>query len=274
VTVSANAALRGSGTVWDGAGNLTVNSGGVLSPGNGVGVITNGGDLVIDNGAILNYDVGSNSDRIVVNGSLTLNGGTVNISDAGGFGVGTYTLLLYTNALNGSGLSVGTTPNPNYAYAIDTSTTGQVNLVVGGTVGLFPGWQGHYFPGDPANGAPGADPDGDGMNNTNEFLAGFNPTNGAAYLHIINITKTNNDINVTYLGANGDNSWSPGFTSRTNVLEYATGTANGGYSNNFISTGQTNILSGGNGNGVVTNMVDIGGATGATRYYRVRVLMP
>ena len=117
---------------------------------------------------------------------------------------------------------------------------------------------------------------GDGMSNTNKFLAGFNPTNSAAYLRVISVTEANGtNIVVTYLGANGDDTYTPGFASRTNVLEFATGTANGSYSNNFASTGQTNILSGGNGYGTVTNMVDVGGATNApSRYYRVRVLLP
>jgi hypothetical protein len=114
------------------------------------------------------------------------------------------------------------------------------------------------------------------MSNTNKFLAGFNPTNAAAYLHIISIATTNStDINVMYLGANGDSTWSPGIASRTNVLEFTAGAASGSYSNNFASTGQTNILSGGTGTGVVTNMVDPGGATNTpSRYYRVRVLVP
>jgi fibronectin-binding autotransporter adhesin len=118
-----------------------------------------------------------------------------------------------------------------------------------------------------------ADSDGDGLSNTNEFLAGFNPTNSAAYLHVISITTSGNDVQITYLGSNGDTNYAGGPVSRTNVLEYATGT--GSYSNNFQSAGQTNILSGGNGSGLVTNMVDSGGATNApSRYYRVRVLTP
>ncbi len=114
------------------------------------------------------------------------------------------------------------------------------------------------------------------MSNTNKFLTGFNPTNGAAYLHVISIATTNTtDMNVVYLGANGDSTWSPGIASRTNVLEFTAGTASGGYSNDFTSTGQTNILSGGTGTGIVTNMVDAGGATNTpSRYYRVRVLLP
>ena len=67
----------------------------------------------------------------------------------------------------------------------------------------------------------------------------------------------------------------PGPVFPTNVLEYTAGTANGSYTNNFVSTGQTNILGGGTGFGVVTNMLDAGGATNVpSRYYRVRVLLP
>jgi hypothetical protein len=140
----------------------------------------------------------------------------------------------------------------------------------------FTSWQTHYFPGGGPSSLGGADPDGDGMSNTNEFLAGFDPTKNAAYLHIISTVKAGTDINVTYLGANGDSTYSGGPASRTNVLEFTTGTVNGSYSsNNFVSTGQTNILSGGTGLGAVTNMVDSGGATNVpSRYYRVRVLVP
>ncbi len=122
--------------------------------------------------------------------------------------------------------------------------------------------------------APDADPLGKGISNTNEFLAGFNPTSAAAYPHVISIVKSGANMNVTYLGANGDSTWSPGVASRTNVLEFSSGAANGSYTNNFASTGQTNILSGGTGLGTITTAVDTGGATGATRYYRIRVIAP
>jgi len=145
----------------------------------------------------------------------------------------------------------------------------------------FTAWQNNYFTAgeltNPSFSGPGADPFGKGMSNTNQFLAGFNPTNAAAYLHIISISKTNSgtDIRVDYLGASGDNTYSPGFTSRTNVLEFTAGTAGSYNSNNFASTGQTNILSGGIGLGTLANMVDPGGATNVpSRYYRVRVLVP
>jgi len=144
----------------------------------------------------------------------------------------------------------------------------------------FVTWQNKYFTSgelmNPAFSGPNADPLGKGISNTNQFLTGFNPTNSAAYPHIIGIARTNTDINVIYLGANGDSSYTGGPTTRTNVLEFTTGTANGSYStNNFVSTGRTNILTGGMGLGVVTNMVDGGGATNKpSRYYRIRVLVP
>jgi PKD repeat protein len=131
-------------------------------------------------------------------------------------------------------------------------------------------WSNYYgVPGD------STDTDGDSLSNTNEFLAGFNPTNPTANLHIISVANSGNDMNITYLGANGDNTWSPGVVSRTNVLEYSTNTGDGSYTNSFVTSGQTNILSGGNGSGVVTNMVDPGGATNSpSRFYRIRVLTP
>jgi hypothetical protein len=152
-----------------------------------------------------------------------------------------------------------------------------VILQVTGGSDPFTTWQTHYFTGSPLNSAPGADPLGKGISNTNQFLAGFNPTNAAAYLHITSVSKTNSstDIRVDYLGASGDSTYTGGPASRTNILEFTAGTAGSYNSNNFASTGVTNILSGGVGLGTMTNMVDSGGATNnLSRYYRVRVLVP
>jgi PKD repeat protein len=146
----------------------------------------------------------------------------------------------------------------------------------------FAWWQLNYFgsTNNSANTAPGGDYTGTGMSNTNKFLAGFNPTNAAAYLHVISIVEQsvagNTNVVVTYLGPNGDNTYTPGVASRTNVLDYMTGDASGNYTNGgWQDTGQTNILSGGNGSGTVTNMTDtaIPGVP-TNRYYRVRVVLP
>jgi PKD repeat protein len=188
---------------------------------------------------------------------------------------------------DGGTASFSVATNPTHTYSNPGSYS--VTLVVSGTGGSstntvanlisvyapFAWWQLNYF-GSTNNADAASDVDlyGTGMSNTNKFLAGFNPTNAAAYLHIISVATSNADVIVTYLGANGDTNYVPGVQSRTNVLEYTAGAGNGNYtSTNFASTGQTNILGGGTGLGTVTNMTDPGGATNnPSRYYRVRVL--
>jgi PKD repeat protein len=179
--------------------------------------------------------------------------------------LGTYTV---TEVVTGPG-GVDASTEPNYITALT----------------VFQNWQSQYFhcTGCP-NAQPNADPFGKGMSNTNQFLAGFNPTNAAAYLHVISVARTNGtNVVVTYLGASGNTTYSLGIASRTNVLEFTSGTANGSYTNGSWTQvpGQTNILgvglsvNGGTGLGTVTNMTDVGGAAnGPSRYYRVRVLLP
>jgi hypothetical protein len=272
LVVTNGATLLGNGTL---AGNVTVL--GTYSPGiGGVGSIYSSNDLVFGSTAVINYDLGTLSDSTTVNGNLTL-GGTINVSNSGGFGVGTYTLFTHTNVVSGT-LTVGTLP-AGFSATVSTNTLPLVQLLVttGGPTDPFTTWQNQYFGGNTGTASGNADPFGKGMSNTNQFLAGFNPTNVAAYVHITQIVKTNTtDVFVAYLGASGNNTTTPPMASRTNVLEFTAGTVNGSYnSNNFASTGVTNILSGGNGSGLLTNMVDPGGATNKpSRYYRVRVLVP
>ena len=143
----------------------------------------------------------------------------------------------------------------------------------------FTTWQDYYFTANELSNTnysgPNADPLGKGISNTNQFLAGFNPTNSAAYLHISSVAKANTtNLVITYLGASGDTNYGSGFSSRTNVLDFAEGTGNGSYANSFVSTGQTNILSGATGLGTVASFIQTNGATGRSGYYRVRVLLP
>jgi len=282
LVVTNGATLEGNGTL---VGNVTVL--GTFAPGFGVGTVYASNNLTFGSSAVLDYDLGTVSDSVTVNSNLTL-AGTLNINNAGGFASGnTYLLFTYNGSLTYNGLSIGTTPIAGPSYVINTNTPGQVNLVVsGGSVNPFTTWQNHYF-GSTNCALCGANASytGDGMSNTNKFMAGFNGANAAAYLHIISISKAvaggQTNITVTYLGASGDTTYSPGFASRTNILEYTTGTANGSYSSNsFASTGQTNILgvglsvNGGTGLGTVTNMTDTAEPGSTNRYYRVRVLLP
>ena len=89
------------GTTFDGAGTiggaLTLADNATLNIGNGgVGTLTVGG-LELSSTSVLNYDlgapgIGGASDRIQVNGNLTLDG-RHNASDVRGFGAGVYRLI-------------------------------------------------------------------------------------------------------------------------------------------------------------------------------------
>ncbi len=106
--------------------------------------------------------------------------------------------------------------------------------------------------------AGNADPDGDGISNTNEFLSGTDPTDSLSGLRILSVTRQGADISITWRTVGG----------RTNIVQ-ATGTA--GYTTNFTDISAPIIIPG---NGAATtNYVDSGGATNTpSRYYRVRLV--
>jgi len=204
--------------------------------------------------------------------------GITSFSGPGNTGVGAIDIDNFCSGNDQPGMLI-------YRMAMSTNYTAVYNWLVNTNSpppsDPFTAWQNQYFTiaelGTPSFSGPGADPFGKGMSNTNQFLAGFNPTNASAYVHITSVSNTNGgtDVRVDYLGASGDSSRTPPLVSRTNVLEFTAGTGGNYNSNNFASTGQTNILSGGIGLGTLANMVDPGGATNTpARYYRVRVLVP
>ncbi|HUJ10249.1 MAG TPA: NPCBM/NEW2 domain-containing protein [Verrucomicrobiae bacterium] len=123
--------LLGNGTV---KGDLIIGSGASLSPGgDSVGVLTFLDDLVVSNAAILQFDLGTNSDQLTVSSNLTL-GGILNIKDSGGLTTGVYTLVTYGGALTYDGVVIDSNSSPSYAFTIDTNTTGQVKLDVAAAV--------------------------------------------------------------------------------------------------------------------------------------------
>jgi len=130
VTVVSAGIVGGGGVI---SGPTTVS--GTLAPGNSPGTLTISNNLVVNGGAILRYELGTNSDLTVVSGNLTL-GGTLNIIDAGGFTNATYTLFTYSGALTYNGVTIGTTPNPGFDYAINTNLAGQVRLIVTASGGV------------------------------------------------------------------------------------------------------------------------------------------
>jgi uncharacterized repeat protein (TIGR01451 family) len=123
----------------------------------------------------------------------------------------------------------------------------------------FQSWQIQYF-GTTANpsAATDADPDGDGMSNQAEFLAGTDPTNSASTFCITGVGPSGNDLLVT---------WSMG-PGKTNALQAGTDDASGGYTNDF-----TDIFTVTNTVGTVTNYLDLGATTNfPSRFYRVRLV--
>jgi hypothetical protein len=104
-----------------------------------------------------------------------------------------------------------------------------------------------------------ADPDGDGLSNLQEFLAGTDPTNSASALRIISVARQGGDILVAWTMGGG----------KSNALQVASGNPGGGYAtNNFADIFLvTNTV------GTATNYLDIGAVTNfPSRFYRVRLV--
>ena len=136
------------------------------------------------------------------------------------------------------------------------------NATVASLTDLFQCWQLQYF-GCTAcpQAAPDADPQGKGMSNTNQFLAGLNPTNSASALRIISVVPEGKDIAITWTTAG----------LRTNAVQATIGDGSGGYSTNFNDISAAIILPI-NGD-TTTNYIDVGGATNVpSRYYRIRLV--
>lgn len=97
VMVVSGGTLGGTGTV----GSVTNN--GTLAPGSGsvMGTLT-ASNLVLSAGCTNAFDLGATtaSDQVVVNGTLTLNGGVITVASQTGFGNGTYTLFSYGTTSN------------------------------------------------------------------------------------------------------------------------------------------------------------------------------
>jgi hypothetical protein len=228
-------------------------------------------NLNLGGASTLNFGIGTNTTEIAVTGNLALSG-TLNVTDGGGFTNGTYTLFTYGGTLTYNGLTIDSTPNTNFTYAISTNAAGQVNLVVGivsPPTDPFVLWQLQYFDCTNLTDCPeasgDADPLGKGMSNTNQFLAGLDPTNPASLFRITSVVNSGADVSVTWTTAGG----------HTNIVQVTNSDIIGGYvTNNFADIPASQTILPGSGD-TSTNYTDSGGATNVpSRYYRVRVLLP
>ncbi len=117
ITVQSGATLAGTGAV----AGVTALAASFLSPGNSAGTLTVG-DLTLDGGTTLNYELGTASDLIIA--SATALGGIefsdFNFIPGAGFGPGTYVLI---NATSIGGLGAGTAGTVG-AYGAELSIDG------------------------------------------------------------------------------------------------------------------------------------------------------
>ncbi len=156
--------------------------------------------------------------------------------------------------------------NPgSYSATLIASNTGGASGPVAQTIGVYDPyqwWRLQYFGStNGASGAPGADPLGKGISNTNQFLLGLNPTDPASVFRILSVVpQTNGDMMIT---------WATG-AGPTNVVQATDGNGSGGYSTNFMDiSGPLAIPGSGN---ATNSFRDTGGATNnPSRYYRIRL---
>ncbi|MBN9220729.1 MAG: autotransporter outer membrane beta-barrel domain-containing protein [Mesorhizobium sp.] len=139
VAVASGGSLGGAGSI---AGDVSVASGGTLL--GRAGQTLSMGSLALDSGSIVEVTLGApgNARLFNVAGDLTL-AGTLDVSDAGGFGDGLYRLFDYGGVLTDNGMAVGSTPT-GYAVGdltVQTSVANQVNLLVG-AAGAYSFWNG------------------------------------------------------------------------------------------------------------------------------------
>jgi PKD repeat protein len=180
------------------------------------------------------WDFGDNSQATNAGGSIFVHT----------YAAGTYTVTL--TASNAFGAN---------------STLVSNNLI--NVITAFQAWQVQYF-GSTTNpaAAPDADPLGKGMSNTDQFLAGLNPTNPTSVFQIISTVQNTTDVVVVWKTAG----------VRTNAVQATAGDGNGGYVTTNFTDISGSIIIGVTGD-TTTNYTDVGGATNSpARYYRIRLV--
>lgn len=146
----------------------------------GIGTLTLSNGLVLVPSSVLNYELGTTSDRVNVTGNLTL-AGTLNVTALTGFAASTYTLLTYTGTLTDEdGLQLATLP-AGFEATVSTATAGQVRLIVTPILTAFEEWQiANFGSTSSPDAAATAGPDGDGTANETAFRLSLDPRNGSS----------------------------------------------------------------------------------------------
>ena len=168
-------------------------------------------------------------------------------------------LILSTN----TGVISGTpTTNGLSSFSIQCTDSNSLtaakdfSLTINSGLPAYQVWQLQYFGcTNCPEAAPDADPLGKGMSNTNQFLAGLNPTNAASVFRIISAKLTGADFVVTWTAVGGKS-----YVVQTNAVPGA-GYADGSPLINVSGSSET-----------ATNWTDTGGATNRPAwFYRIRL---
>ena len=180
VNVLSNATLTGNATL----GNVTIGTGGILTPGNtGIGTFAMG-TLTTASGSLFNFDFAATTNDLLyvtANNGLTVTGGVFTLYQAGTTqtfdALGTYNLIDYVGTIGGLGVTNFAVANTigNRSYTFGTNNH-WVTLTIAGS-GI--GWNGSVS-------ALWA--------NTNNWNGGIVPTNGVAVFNGNTQTATINDL--------------------------------------------------------------------------------
>ncbi|HVM61053.1 MAG TPA: thrombospondin type 3 repeat-containing protein [Verrucomicrobiae bacterium] len=310
--LSVGSSVGATGTVWMTGGQLadTNVTASVGAWGYGLVTISNGTWL----GKTINLGVHaippqSNQGAIPAYGEVDVPGGSMtlysqlNIGNRSSGGIGVVNItggsVYVTNAAHNAvlNLSSGQLNLSGGLLQVDTLiltngwggmfTHGGGTLIVGTLIDGIPDpWKVRYgFPLlDPT--VAGADPDGDGMSNLQEYQAGTDPTNSASFFHIISVVPSGSDMVITWAavtnkayGLQALSSSMPGAFANlgtgsfvyTNESRIYTNNPPGSYATplfgTMVSVPLTPFIT-------QTNYVDKGGATNGARFYRVLLATP
>lgn len=162
LTIASGATLGGAGTI---GGTITVNSGGMLSPGNSVGTLT-AGSAAIHGTLAIELD-GTNADRLSVAGALDITHATLALT---GTPTGSESIIATFGSLTGAAFSNVTGLPGGWQVTYDLANN-QIKLTT--QPPGFAGWIGHF---GVSNSAADADPDFDGLPNALEYVLGGDPS--------------------------------------------------------------------------------------------------